>query len=72
MKVQTVNPITEQESIVRELLKDKNVYPHQISKVNLQETHISWIFLTGKYAYKVKKELKILPKRSRPKQITVS
>jgi aminoglycoside phosphotransferase family enzyme len=58
MKIQTINPITKQQSIVLELLKDKKVYPHQISKINLQETHISWIFLTGKYAYKVKKELK--------------
>jgi aminoglycoside phosphotransferase family enzyme len=58
MKIQTDNPISKQQSIVLELLMDKKVYPHQISKINLQETHISWIFLTGKYAYKVKKELK--------------
>jgi aminoglycoside phosphotransferase family enzyme len=58
MKIQTVSPITKQQGVVLELLKDRNVYPHQISKINLQETHISWIFLTGKYAYKVKKELK--------------
>jgi aminoglycoside phosphotransferase family enzyme len=56
--MQTVNPITNQQGIVLELLKDKKVYPHQISKINLQETHISWIFLTGKYVYKVKKQLK--------------
>ena len=30
-------------------------YPHQVDYVSLVETHISWIFLTGRYAYKVKK-----------------
>lgn len=40
-------------------MKNKKVYPHQITKkIKIQETHISWIFLTGRYAYKIKKELK--------------
>jgi aminoglycoside phosphotransferase family enzyme/predicted kinase len=30
-------------------------YPHEVGKVELVETHISWVFLTGEYAYKVKK-----------------
>jgi aminoglycoside phosphotransferase family enzyme len=59
LKKQAVNPITRQQRIVQELLKNKNVYPHQTSKkIKFQETHISWIVLTGRYAYKVKKELK--------------
>jgi aminoglycoside phosphotransferase family enzyme len=59
LKKQTVYPITKQQSIVLDLLKNKKVYPHQTSKkIKLQETHISWIILTGRYAYKVKKELK--------------
>jgi aminoglycoside phosphotransferase family enzyme len=37
---------------------EKNAYPHKVTKVGLEETHISWVFLTGKYAYKIKKELK--------------
>jgi uncharacterized protein len=42
-------------------LQKKSVYPHKVlsSKIKVQETHISWIFLTGLYAYKIKKELKI-------------
>ena len=40
------------------LKKDKSAYPHNVSKINCEETHISWILLTGKYAYKIKKELK--------------
>ena len=30
-------------------------YPHEVGEVQLVETHISWVFLTGDYAYKVKK-----------------
>lgn len=30
-------------------------YPHPTRDIRLVETHISWIFLTGDYAYKVKK-----------------
>ncbi|HYH42853.1 MAG TPA: AAA family ATPase, partial [Burkholderiales bacterium] len=34
-------------------------YPHPVGKVERLETHISWIFLTGPYAYKVKKPVKL-------------
>lgn len=30
-------------------------YPHPVKKIELVQTHISWVFLTGRYAYKVKK-----------------
>jgi len=30
-------------------------YPHEVDQVELVETHISWVLLTGEYAYKVKK-----------------
>lgn len=30
-------------------------YPHDAASVELVETHISWVLLTGKYAYKIKK-----------------
>ena len=30
-------------------------YPHEVTAVHVIETHISWVFLTGKYAYKLKK-----------------
>ena len=39
-------------------LGTENAYPHKISKIFIEETHISWIFLTGLYAYKIKKSLK--------------
>lgn len=41
-----------------ELLQDKAAYPHKVKGIKMLETHISWIFLTGKYAYKVKKPVK--------------
>lgn len=40
-------------------LKKKEAYPHRVSRIKVLETHISWIFLTGKYAYKVKKHVKL-------------
>ena len=39
---------------VRGLL-EPDAYPHIVSGLRLIETHISWVFLTGEYAYKVKK-----------------
>jgi aminoglycoside phosphotransferase family enzyme/predicted kinase len=36
-------------------LLDPRAYPHPVGPVELLETHISWILLTGKFAYKVKK-----------------
>ena len=32
-------------------------YPHPVERVELLETHISWVLLTGRYAYKLKKPL---------------
>jgi aminoglycoside phosphotransferase family enzyme/predicted kinase len=39
---------------VDELLTSK-AYPHAVAHLRLQQTHISWIVLTGPYAYKIKK-----------------
>ena len=39
-------------------LKKKGAFPHRVSNVRVLETHISWVLLTGKYVYKVKKEVK--------------
>lgn len=36
-------------------LLQPSTYPHPVSKVGLVETHLSWVFLTGEFAYKVKK-----------------
>src|SRR5215475_2007114 len=30
-------------------------YPHAVRAIDLLETHISWVLLTGRFAYKVKR-----------------
>jgi uncharacterized protein len=40
---------------VIEQLRDPARYPHRAERVELIETHISWVLLAGDYAYKVKK-----------------
>ena len=34
-------------------------YPHPVKRVELLETHISWVILTGSYAYKIKKPVNL-------------
>ena len=41
--------------LVRALLDDPACYNHPVETVQLVETHISWVLLTGSYAYKIKK-----------------
>lgn len=36
-------------------LTQATTYPHECAEIEVLETHISWIILTGKYAYKIKK-----------------
>ncbi|GKW50042.1 bifunctional aminoglycoside phosphotransferase/ATP-binding protein [Halomonas sp. NCCP-2165] len=38
-------------------LRDPACYDHDVTGVEVHETHISWILLTGDYAYKIKKPL---------------
>jgi len=38
-----------------ERLLDPAVYPHPTAAIRLVETHISWVILTGPFAYKIKK-----------------
>lgn len=40
-------------------LRDPAVYPHATKSVRIIETHISWIVLAGRYAYKIKKALNL-------------
>ncbi len=42
------------EQVYKQLL-DKQIYPHPCDQVKLVETHISKVYLTGDYAYKIKK-----------------
>ncbi len=38
------------------LLMKPKVYPHKVGDFRLLETHISWVVLTGDFAYKIKKQ----------------
>jgi uncharacterized protein len=40
--------------LIRALLRPE-AYPHAAGDIGLHETHISWVVLAGRYAYKVKK-----------------
>lgn len=34
-------------------------FPHDVSPIELRETNLSWVILTGEYAYKVKKRVRL-------------
>jgi len=40
-------------------LLDPACYPHPVAGVRVLETHISWVLLTGEYAYKIKKPVNL-------------
>lgn len=40
------------------LLCNPSVYDHKVSDISVIETHISWVILTGDYAYKIKKPIR--------------
>ncbi len=40
-------------------LCDPSRYPHPVKRVTVLETHISWILLAGRYAYKIKKPVNL-------------
>ena len=44
---------------LRQALQDPEVYPEPTSTVEIRETHISLVFLTDHYAYKIKKPLNL-------------
>lgn len=43
---------------IRELLRPE-AFRHATQRIELKETHISWVVLTGPYAYKIKKPVKL-------------
>ena len=40
-------------------LQHPECYPHPVAGVRVIETHISWVMLTGQYAYKIKKAVNL-------------
>ena len=52
------NTFSATQSKVYNGLLSKRAYPHRVSTIPIKGTHISWIFLAGPYAYKIKKQVK--------------
>lgn len=50
-------PAAESPLAIQELLKAE-AFPHAVTRLELRETHISWVVLTGPYAYKIKKPVR--------------
>ena len=42
-------------SIAVDELMQPAAFPHNVQDIELLETHISWVILTGEWAYKIKK-----------------
>ncbi|MEE9423927.1 MAG: hypothetical protein V3V18_02985 [Methylococcales bacterium] len=40
-------------------LQNPALFPHTVDSFQVIETHISWVLLTGSYAYKIKKPLNL-------------
>ncbi|HJR69347.1 MAG TPA: AAA family ATPase [Gammaproteobacteria bacterium] len=47
------------QQLLAEALTNPKCYGHDVDKIRLVETHISFVLLTGPYAYKLKKPLKL-------------
>jgi len=45
-------------SLIESLLQPE-AYPHPVESIELIETHISWVILTGQFAYKIKKPIRL-------------
>src|SRR5690606_34526086 len=48
--------VTDTDRLVR-ALRDPRCYPHETARIEVIETHISYVILTGLFAYKLKKPL---------------
>ncbi len=40
-------------------MQTSDFYPHPVSRIEQRETHISKVFLTGAYVYKIKKSVNL-------------
>ena len=48
------NPLAAQLPLIS-ALQNPAVYGHAVTELQLLETHVSWVILTGEYVYKIKK-----------------
>ena len=55
MMAHPIMPTPDTPPLIRSLLVESSCYDHAVGQVQLIETHISWVLLTGEFAYKIKK-----------------
>ena len=56
------HPASSTQAVTDELIRamqDPSLYPHPVKHFSVIETHISWVILTGEYAYKIKKPVNL-------------
>jgi aminoglycoside phosphotransferase family enzyme/predicted kinase len=58
MEVIDLTSVGREERLINSLLHE-TAYPHAVDNIQLLETHISWVILTGNFAYKIKKPIKL-------------
>lgn len=58
MAAQFGDDFKQQQQLIK-ILTSADCYDHETSDISVIETHISWVILTGPYAYKIKKSLNL-------------
>lgn len=53
------NPCTQSAEALVSRMLDAAAYPHPAADLQMIETHLSWVFLAGEFAYKVRKPVKL-------------
>lgn len=53
-----MNPALPHTTLIDDL-RHAECFPHPVSRIEFLETHISWVVLTGQYAYKIKKPVNL-------------
>ena len=59
MNTQTTGTPEQEQKILVKALFNPACYPHAVENIEMIETHISYVFLTGSYAYKLKKAVNL-------------
>ncbi|MBD3670438.1 MAG: AAA family ATPase [Gammaproteobacteria bacterium] len=50
---------SETNRFIQQGMMQSSAYPHPVEKIQLIETHISWVILTGEFVYKIKKPVEL-------------
>lgn len=58
MEHRKADTVLAQSALIAALMKPE-AYSHPVSSIELFETHISWVILTGSFAYKIKKAVQL-------------